>query len=736
MNNTVSTDDNGGDGKSQPRFVIEGTLERVVWSSPDSAFIVGRLRLEDELFPVSIVGEMLSPAIGDTYVLDGAWEEHQRYGKQFRFTSYELVYPTTEDGIIRYLSSGLLRGIGPALARRIVEAFGVDAILVMNEDIDRLMEIDGIGKKKLSMIRASWEEQRGVQHVMLFLKQHGVSTSYAVRLYRYYGTNTVQIVQENPYRLVHDIDGIGFVSADAIARSMGVKTDDPRRLVAGACFVLYEASRRDGHCCIPREEFTRHAASLLGAEEHDVGHGVQQAEALGLLVHDSDMLYIPELYNAELSITESLRQTMAEQWNGIDHLGLDDIVRSLEQRRDIQFNPQQVEAIHKGIAGPVCIITGGPGTGKTTTLLGLLHVASELDLDVAVCAPTGRAARRITEITGFEARTIHRLLEFEPQSGGFLKGSGNPVDVDMLVVDEMSMVDVLLFASLLRARRSGCRLVLLGDADQLPSVGPGTVLRDLIACNEIDTVVLRLIFRQGAQSSIVTNAHRVREGFMPVFDTRLVDGGQTFFRELRENENIAALIRDLVAERIPRELDCHPMHDIQVLAPMYNSPAGVNNLNHVLQQALNAHGRVLLQRGERVFRMGDKVMQTRNDYEKDVYNGDIGFIRSYDEDEQMLSILFDDRSVQYAPEDTDDLTLAYAITIHKSQGSEYRIVIVPMVTQHRIMLRRTLLYTAMTRARDMLVLLGERAAVSMAVRTLQEQRRNSRLRERLIGALR
>ncbi|MCZ7556884.1 MAG: ATP-dependent RecD-like DNA helicase [Bacteroidia bacterium] len=736
MMNSYEHDDSRAKGETQGQQTLKGVLERVTWSSPDSAFIVARLRVDGELFPVTVVGEMMSPSVGDDFILTGTWEEHQKYGRQFHFTSYELEYPTTGEGIIRYLSSGLIRGIGKALAARIVDHFGSETMEVMNTRIERLLEIDGIGEKKLSAIRKAWDAQRGVQHVMLFLKAHGISTAFAVRIYRVFGANAVHVIRDDPYRLAQEVEGIGFTTADSIARGMGILADDPRRLLAGASYVLGEAARRDGHCCLPVDEFIHHAANLMGTDADSFASALREATARGLVIEEGDMVYVPELFHAERAIASALRRAHNEIWNGLDHLALDDALKRIEQRHEISYNAQQVEAIHKCIAGPVCILTGGPGTGKTTTLLGLLQLATELDMRCAVCAPTGRAAKRITEMTGIEARTIHRLLEFDPMVLGFQRNQDNPIEADLLVVDEMSMVDCTLFAALLAARPPGCRIVLVGDADQLPSVGPGTVLRDLIACAEIDTVVLKLIFRQKTHSSIVTNAHRVRDGFMPVFDKRRIDGGETFFREVEQGENIAHLIRDLVAERIPRELDCDPMRDIQVLSPMYNTTAGVTNLNHVLQQALNAGARVLMQRGDRVFRAGDKVMQTRNDYEKDVYNGDIGYVRSYDEDEQTLRVLFDGRAVEYAPEDTDALVLAYAITIHKSQGSEYRVVLLPVVTQHRIMLRRTLLYTAMTRAKHMLVLLGQRSAVSMAVNTAREHLRYSGLLEQLRLALR
>jgi len=731
MNPRSSRHDSRDGDETQPRETLKGTLERVIWSAPDSGFIVAQFRVEGELFPIPAVGEIVSPAVGDRYVLEGSWDEHPKYGRQFRFTAYEVEYPTTPEGIARYLASGLIQGIGRSTAGKIVAQFGSDTLDIMNTRIDRLAEVEGIGPKTLEKIRASWEKQRGVQNVMLFLKSHDISTTWAVRIYRTYGADSIHVMQEDPYRLVDDIEGIGFVIADGIARSLGVTAEDPLRVRAGIGYALREAARRDGHCCVPREEFLHHAAAVLEASEESVLDGLRDAMAHARVIEDDDMLFLPELYHAEHAVTEAIAEAFGEHWNDLDHLQLNEQLSAAEERTGLQFNAQQVEAVHKCLAGPICILTGGPGTGKTTTLIGILEIAKEMGWKTAICAPTGRAAKRISEVTGFEARTIHRLLEFDPVSGVFQRSDDRPVEADLLVVDEMSMVDLPLMAALLRARASGCRIVLVGDADQLPPVGPGAVLRDLISSRNIETVVLTLVLRQSAQSSIVTNAHRVRQGFMPVFDTRLSDGGETFFRAVEQGESIAELIRDLIVTRLPTQLGCDPVRDIQVLSPMHATPAGVTHLNRVLQQSVNGGSRVAVQRGDRLFRNGDKVMQIRNDYERDVYNGDIGYVHGYDEDEGQLLVDFDGRRVRYAPDDLESLVLAYAITIHKSQGSEYPIVIVPLVLQHRIMLRRTLLYTAMTRARDMIILLGARAAIATAVNSPYENRRHGRLRERL-----
>ncbi|MFZ1730707.1 MAG: ATP-dependent RecD-like DNA helicase [Bacteroidota bacterium] len=736
MSGQIADNDRRDGGETQAELSLEATLERVIWSAPDSGFVVCSIKVEGELFPVGAVGEMMSPSAGDRYILHGRWGDHPKYGRQFQFTSYEVQYPVTPEGIERYLASGMIRGLGKATARRIVDHFGTRTLEVMNNEIEKLLEVDGIGEKKLDVIQHDWERQRGVQTVMLFLKAHDISSTMAVRIYRAYGNDSINTMHENPYRLIDDIEGIGFITADSIARSLGIAASDARRVVAGLSYALRESARRNGHICVPETDFLRHAASVLHVENDEAHAALSLAIEGGKAILYDEHVYLPELFHAEAAIADGLRNAFAEQWDDLDHLDLDKLLAEVEARRGIQLNAQQVEAVHKCLSGPVCMLTGGPGTGKTTTLTGILDLAQKRGWKIAICAPTGRAAKRINEVTGYEAKTIHRLLEFDPSVMAFQRREDNPIEADLLVVDEMSMVDVPLMAALLLARPRGCRLVLVGDSDQLPSVGPGTVLHDLLSCGEIDTVVLHFVFRQAEHSSIITNAHRMRQGFMPVFDSRIVDGGETFFREVGPEEDLPALVRDLVSLRIPKELGCDPMRDIQVLSPMYDTPAGVTNLNYVLQKAINGGSRVVFQRGDRAFRMGDKVMQTRNDYGKDVYNGDIGYVRGFDEDENLLQVDFDNRRVAYAPEETDELVLAYAITVHKSQGNEYEIVVVPVVMQHRVMLRRNLMYTAMTRAKRMMVFLGQRSALSVAVENAREQPRFGLLQQRLREALR
>lgn len=716
-------DRGGGGERGEESF--EAVLRAVIFQGNDSTYVVGRFEVTDDLFPIVANGDMVAPSVGDTYRLTGAWVQHPKYGRQFRWSAYELVYPQTTEGIERYLSSGLIRGLGKTFARRIVDRFGTDTINILNSDIERLLEVEGIGPKKLDVIRSAWDEQRGVQTVMLFLREHKVGTAHAARIFARYGHAAVDLIRMNPYRLVDDIEGIGFLTADAIARSLGVSASDAVRLAAGVLHALNEAARSEGHVYVPFDELTAGAAQLLEADHDDVVHAVNRAAEKGVLVIDHDCVYAPALYAAECAVTTAIERLYARGPHDVDHAAVNIHIAAAENHFALRFAPSQAEAIHDCIAGPVVILTGGPGTGKTTTVGGIIDVAERLGLRVVLCAPTGRAARRMAWLSGREARTIHRLLEFDPMSSTFQRDEAYPVEADLVIVDETSMVDIQLMAALLAALPDDARLVLVGDADQLPSVGPGNVLADLIACGRIDVVRLTVIFRQEEASRLVTNAHRMRSGFMPVFER------DTFLLECDHAETIAQRIREVVAERLPREMGFDPVKDIQVMAPMHATPAGVRQLNAMLQQALNPAGRIVLRRGDRIWRLGDKVMQTRNNYDKDVFNGDIGFITALDDDEALVDIRFDDRQVSFTFDEMDDLVHAYAITIHKSQGSEYTVVVLPLTMQHRIMLQRNLVYTAMTRARRLLVFVGQRKALEYAVANDRRSTRYSALRERL-----
>ena len=703
----------------------EATLRKIIFHSPATAFMVGVFEDVEEKEPFTACGEMLSPNPGDVFMLEGEWKVHPKYGTQFVFDSYQTSYPATKDGIIAFLASGLVKGIGKTLAKRIVNAFGDETIEVLNNDIDRLKEIPGIGPKNFLRIKNSWDEQRGVQNVMLFLKSYGVSTAYAVKIYKAYGTSAVLRLQENPYQLIDDIEGIGFTVADRIAQSLGIAKDAPERIMAGFEFLLRDAAWSRGHVYLPREKLFADVSALLEVPDDPVESVFDRSVAAGKLRVDDDRVYLPMLWFSEARIAFDVKRLENAPRDEVDQVELFDQIKVVQERHAIEFAPYQVDAIQRVFSQPVVIITGGPGTGKSTALVGILAIADHLGLKTALCAPTGRAAKRMTQLTQREAKTIHRLLEFDPFSGGFKRDESQPLEVDLLVVDEVSMVDTLLMASLLRAAPDSARVVLIGDVDQLPSVGPGNVLRDMIASDVIPVVRLTTIFRQAQQSAIVMNAHNVLHGQPLKFRK------DTFFVDAHSPEELTSLVREIVVERLPHEMGFDPVNDIQVLTPMRHTAAGVSNLNRVLQEALNPDGRIFYRGAERVFRVGDKVMQIRNNYEKDVYNGDIGVVVSADEEEAECIVRYDGRDVLYSFSDLDDIVLSYAITIHKSQGNEYPCVVIPMTLQHRIMLQRNLVYTAMTRARQFLVFVGNRSALTTAIRNTRIARRYTSLAEQL-----
>ncbi len=723
-------DDTRNGDERQGAETLRGTLRSIVFHNADTGFTVGRFDVENELFPIVATGEMLGPAVGDSFEFTGGWVQHPRYGKQFKWTSYQVAYPVTSEGIERYISSGVLPGIGPALAHAIVRRFGTDTLHVLDAEPGRLAEIGGIGPKKLAGIRRAWEEQRGVAAVMVFLKSHGAAGGHAVAIFRAYGAEAVSVLRADPYRMIEEVDGIGFVTADRIARGLGIDANHPKRLRAGLVYTLGEAARSNGHTFLPSEQLIHAATALLEGDTEAVRGALGETLREGLLAHEDDAVYLPELLAAEHAVVADVQRLTAKGPRAVDHLAVEGVLRDLEKRRSWEFAPVQSEAVHKALAGPMTVVTGGPGTGKTSSIAGIIAAARALELRPALCAPTGRAAKRLSELAGFEAKTIHRLLEVDPATRGFQRNADNRLEVDVLIVDEMSMVDIQLMAALLDAVPDPARVVLVGDVDQLPSVGPGNVLRDIIDAGCAETTALHLNYRQGVDSRIVSNAHRVREGFMPVFER------DTFFVDAETPEETATLVRDIVAHRIPREMGFEPVSHIQVLTPMHGTAAGVAALNAALRTELNPHGRVVYRKGEQTWHIGDKVMQVRNDYEKDVFNGDIGIISSVDPEESRAIVSFDDgRVVAYSFEELADLVHAYAITIHKSQGSEYDVVVLPLVLQHRIMLQRNLLYTAMTRARSLLVLVGQRQALATAVRNERIARRFSGLRDTLRRAL-
>jgi exodeoxyribonuclease V alpha subunit len=680
---------------------LEGTLETLTYRNEQTGYSVARLQVPGQTGQVTVVGTLHDPVVGQTLQLSGEWQNHPRYGRQFRIEASRSVSPATAEGIERYLGSGLVRGIGPELARRIVARFGTDSLRVLDEEPKRLAEVSGIGPSRLAALGEAWEAQRGLREVMLFLQSHDIGTANAWRIYRQYGARSIERIRENPYRLAEEVYGIGFRTADRVAASLGLASDAPARLQAGLLFALGEA---EGHTCLPRAELAKRAAVLLALPEERLADSVQELASAGRIVLEGASVYLPALHAAEAGIALLLHRLAAAPRASLAAEPEKDIDRA-QGSLGLTLDPPQAEALAAALREKVLILTGGPGTGKTTILRTL--VAALSGRRVLLAAPTGRAAKRLEEASGLEAKTIHRLLEFDWRTGGFRKGPAEPLGCDLLIVDETSMVDTLLMYQLLRALPPAAGLLLVGDADQLPSVGPGNVLRDLIASGRLPVRELTHIYRQAAASLIVTNAHRIRAGRMPEGD-----GEDFYFIEQDSPAKAAEIILQLVTERIPRRFGLDPRADIQVLSPMHKGEVGVQNLNQLLQAALNP-GAEGLQRGPWRLCAGDKVLQLRNDYEKEVFNGDIGRIRHLDPGQAVIE--FDGRPVRYELQELDEIALAYAVTVHKSQGGEFPAVVLPVMTQHYVLLQRNLLYTAVTRGRRLVVLVGTRRALHIAL---------------------
>jgi exodeoxyribonuclease V alpha subunit len=633
----------------------------------------------------------------------------------------------------KYLGSGLIRGIGEATAARLVQHFGFDTLDVIDRHPERLEEVEGIGPKKRQSISSAWEEQRAVREVMLFLQSHGVSTSFAYKIFRCYGVRAISLVKENPYRLAVEIPGIGFKSADRIASAMGIPKDSPQRAKAGVLHAL-SGFADGGHLFAPRRQLASAAADLLGVEPELADRAMTELAGEGLLVLErgvqGDPVYKQHLFAAEKRSAERLRAILAAEASPME-IHTERALQWFEGREGIHFDEPQREAVRRAVKGKVLVITGGPGTGKTTIVRAIVRILERKEKKIRLCAPTGRAAKRLEEATGREARTIHRLLEFNPGRQKFERCSAHPLEVDLLVVDEMSMVDAVLFDGLLDALPPSCRLILVGDVDQLPSVGPGSVLGDLIRSQMVEVVELKEIFRQARESLIVLNAHRINGGEMPDV-SKGEEHSDFFFMEIEDPSVIVETVKDLVARRIPSRFGVDPVDDIQVLTPMHRGDLGAINLNTVLQDLLNPGGEGVV-RGSRLFRVGDKVMQIRNNYDLGVFNGDLGRIRSVDGTERRMTVLFDQRTAEYDLADLDQLVLGYACSIHKAQGSEYPVVVMPIHTQHYALLQRNLLYTGITRGTRLVVLLGTRKALGIAVRNNRVKARHTRLAERLHG---
>ena len=717
---------------------LGGQIERVTYHSRETGFAVLRVRARGHRDLVTLVGTMPSVSAGEWVEADGTWVVDREHGQQFKAEILRTTRPDTAEGIEKYLASGLVRGIGPALARRLVAAFGRQVFEIIERDPEKLREVEGIGPKRQERILAAWAEQKAVRDIMVFLHSHGVSTSRAFRIYKTYGDTAIPVVTENPYRLAEDIWGIGFQTADRIAASVGIDRQSELRARAGVEYVLGTLTE-EGHCAFPRADLVRKTADMLEIPATVVEPAVDHLLAEERLVLRSLRAGAPLLYLAALDTSEErLAGNLAALARGPHPLPPFDVERGIQWGQaqvGISLAPAQKEAVERACRSKVLVITGGPGVGKTTLVDTILRILGARGLRPVLCAPTGRAAKRLGETTGLEAKTIHRLLEFDPQTAQFKRNADRRLAGDVFVVDESSMLDLVLAHQLIRAVPDHAVLLLVGDVDQLPSVGPGMVLRDIIDSGVIPVCRLTRIFRQAAASRIITNAHRVNQGEMPLYPrTKVADPGACdfYFIEIDEPDDAERMILRLVTRHIPDRMGLDPLDDVQVLTPMQRGVLGARNLNQSLQQALNPDARGI-QRFGLTFRLGDKVMQIRNDYDKDVYNGDIGRIRRLDDEQREAVIEYDGREVAYLYDEFDEVTLSYAVTIHKSQGSEYPCVVLPIHTQHYMMLQRNLVYTGITRGRKLVIMVGTRKAMAIAVRRSHSRQRITTLKERLIA---
>ncbi|MBQ3059098.1 MAG: ATP-dependent RecD-like DNA helicase [Desulfovibrio sp.] len=737
-----------------------GTVERIVFHNEENGYTVLRL-IPDKgqtvqgkvrgapsrsvsREPVTCVGHMINPQAGAHLRLQGRRVNNPRFGRQIAFDAAEEVMPATTEGIRLYLASGLIKGVGEQMAGRIVAAFGTDTIRVLDEEPERLLKIRGVGRKNFERICTSWAEHRGMRELLLFLQPHGITPTYAVRIYRAYGNAALAVVRENPYRLAMDIHGIGFITADAAAAKLGFAPDSPLRVQAGVLYILQKAVD-DGHVFLPHSRLTEEVCRQLGVVPELVQDALTALELDERLVReplDTDeylseekddtertAIYLRRFHHYESKTAFYLHRILASP-KSVHFEKPAAMVEKVAADLPLALAPEQLEAVHTAARSKIMVLTGGPGTGKTTIIKAIIQLFSQNRTRILLAAPTGRAAKRMAESTGREARTIHRLLEYSPKEDGFARNENTPLACGLLVVDEASMMDVMLFYHLLKAVPLGATVVLVGDVHQLPSVGPGAVLADIIESGVVPVVRLTEIFRQSAESEIICNAHLINRGEVPLLESSRERLSDFYFIRQNEPEKAAELMVDLVRNHIPRRFGLNPVDDIQVLTPMLKGAVGAASMNALLQEALNPNG-LEVRRGERAFRLHDKVMQIRNNYDKDVFNGDMGRIVHLDPRERTLSVSFDERVVPYGFDELDELAPAYAISIHKSQGSEYPAVVIPIMMQHYMLLQRNLVYTGVTRGKKLVVLVGESRALHMAVKNNRTRKRHTRLARRL-----
>jgi exodeoxyribonuclease V alpha subunit len=724
----------------ETRLELEGQIESITYSNEETGYTVIRLMVHGFHDPVTIVGNIISPAPGEILSVKGYWTNHPRFGRQFKVESHHIKFPSTVDGIKKYLGSGLIKGIGPVMAARIVEEFGKDTLQIIDHHIEDLEKIDGIGPKRVDMIRKAWIAQKDIRDVMIFLQSHGVGPGFAARIFRQYGNDSISVVASNPFRLAMDINGIGFNTADKIARELGFDNNSPARAEAGLIYVMNQLAE-EGHVYYPYDPLIEKAIDVLAVERDIIITAINSLDhEKKIIIEDLDRgrgkydtgnraVYLSRFHAAETTIAGSILRILDSRSN-IRKIDEEKALQWVKTRIKIDLALKQVEAVKKAVTDKVMVITGGPGTGKTTIINAALRIYREMGARILLAAPTGRAAKRMSETAGFPAKTIHRMLEFSRQNGGFQRNRDRPLEVDVLIIDEVSMVDTILMSHLLKAVPDKAVLILVGDVNQLPSIGAGCILKDIINSGAVPVVELKNIFRQSAASRIVVNAHRINDGLMPELIQGRGELEDFYFIEQENPEKALDIIAELVSTRIPRRFSLDPLDDIQVLSPMHKGIAGTENLNRTLQEILNRSG-ILLARGERTFKLHDKVIQTRNNYDKEVFNGDIGRIEDINPEAQTVTINFDGNHVEYDYSELDEISPAYAISVHKSQGSEYPAVVMPLLNQHYVMLQRNLIYTAVTRGKRLVVIVGSKKALAAGIKNDRIMKRYTFLSERI-----
>ena len=721
---------------------LSGQIEKITFTNEENGFTIARVKVPERHELVTVVGTLMAPMPGEILEMRGEWSDHPRFGRQFKVVEYRTRVPATVYGIRKYLGSGMIKGLGPVMAGRIVDRFGQKTLDIIETDIQRLLEVEGIGKKRIDMIAKAWDAQSEIRDVMLFLQGHGVSSGYAAKIFKHYGSQSISVVKQNPYRLASDIFGIGFLTADQIAGKLGFEKDSRLRVEAGILYVLHQLSD-EGHVYFPYEPLVSKSCDILDVNREPV------ISALGNLARDQTIIiedinetadtfkqnikavYLTRFHLCETGIARRLT-TLVHASKAIREIDSDKAIDWVQRRLSITLAENQMKAVVWAIENKVLVITGGPGTGKTTIINAVLKIYARLKSGILLAAPTGRAAKRMSEATGFEAKTIHRLLEYSLQKGGFQRHEDKPLECDVLIIDEASMIDTPLMYHLLKAVPPMATFILVGDVNQLPSVGAGNVLNDIIASAVVAVVTLDKIFRQAKTSQIVVNAHKINQGRVPSVSANQATDPQNdfYFIEQEDPEKVLEIILELSKNRIPQRFGFDPVDEIQVLTPMHRGVVGAGNLNHQLQAVLNP-GEGGITRGDRTYRVNDKVMQIRNNYDKDVFNGDIGRITAIAWESREVLISIDGRAVVYDFSDLDEIVPAYAVSVHKSQGSEYPAVIIPIVTQHYILLQRNLIYTAVTRGKELVVIVGSRKAMTIGVNNNKTRQRYTRLCHRL-----